>query len=122
MTTRNKKGMPPRADISAGGRALRAANSRIKHFRVGLIKGIEAEIGETQNELTRLNLDQARKWLQDSMTQLMQLAEANPDRGHGAKILNVSLDAMYACADAVSRIDRKLIPRMIEPLIKKKGQ
>jgi hypothetical protein len=90
---------PPRADISPGGRALRAAESKTKHFRVGLIKGIEAEIGETQNEQTTLNLEEARKRLQDSMTQLMQLAEASPDRGHGAKILNVSLDAMYACAD-----------------------
>jgi len=87
---------------------------------VGLIKGIEAEIGETQNEQTRLNLDQARNWLQGSMKQLIQLAEANPDCRYGAKILNVSLDAMYACADAVSRVDRKLVQRLIEPLIEKK--
>jgi hypothetical protein len=122
MTTRNKKGMPPLADISAGGRALRAAKSRIKHFRVGLIKGIEAEIGETQNEQTRLNLDQARKWLQGPMKQLIQLAEANPDCRYGAKILNVSFDAMYTCANAVSRIDRNLVQRMIEPLIEKKAK
>jgi hypothetical protein len=42
MTTRNKKGMPPRADISPGGRALRAAKSKIKDFKSVLQRMIEA--------------------------------------------------------------------------------
>jgi hypothetical protein len=66
---------PPLADISPGGRALRAAKSHIEHFCVGLINGLDAEINKNQNEQTRLNLDHARKWLQGSMKQLIQLAE-----------------------------------------------
>lgn len=109
----------PLANISPGVRAFQAGKSRIEHFRVEIVKGIEAEIGETQNEQTRANLDQARMHLQGSMKQLIQLAEANPDRLYGAKILNVSLYAMYACANAVSRIERKLVPRIFTPLIEK---
>jgi hypothetical protein len=112
---------PPLADISPGGRALRAAKSRIEHFCVGLINGLDAEINKNQNEQTRLNLDHARKWLQGSMKQLIQLAEANADRRNGAKILKLSLDAMYACADAVSRIDHKRIPRIAEKRTKSTG-
>src|ERR1700732_1254213 len=42
MTTRNKKDGPPLADISPSGRALRAAKSKIKHFKSILQMGIDA--------------------------------------------------------------------------------
>jgi hypothetical protein len=78
---RNKKDRkPPRADISPGDRALRAAKSRVEGLCWQRAKGVDA----------------VRKQYHDALEPLMQLAEANPDRHYGAELLNTFLPMIAA--------------------------
>jgi hypothetical protein len=61
MTMRNKKDGPPRADISTGGRALRAVKSIIKHFNSDLERRIdEATVAGNEREAYHLKEARAR--------------------------------------------------------------
>ncbi len=112
----------PLADLSINGRAIRGAEQRVKEFGALLAKGLDAEIEKTTEEHTRLNLGQARTRLKDAVEQVIQSVEGIADRGHAARILNAGHHLMFACADAASCVERKSIPRTIEPIIKKKAE
>jgi hypothetical protein len=111
----------PSADLSISSRAFRGAKQRVKEFSALLVKGLDAEIKMTTEEQTRLNLGHARKRLTDAVEQLIQSGEKIADRGDAARILDVGHHLMFACADAASRVERKSIPRTIEPVIKNKA-
>jgi hypothetical protein len=120
MTTQHKRDKPPLADISIGGRTFRTEQKAFEGFGADVARELRIEIDKISEESERNALDQAGKRLRDAIAQLMQMAAAMPDRMQGAKLLRASLYLMFASADTASRIDRKLIPQMIEPLIEKK--
>jgi hypothetical protein len=120
MTTQHKRDKPPLADISIGGRTFRTEQKAFEGFGADVARELRIEIDKLSEESERNALDQAGKRLRDAIAQLMQMAAAMPDRMQGAKLLRASLYLMFASADTASRIDRKLIPQMIEPLIEKK--
>jgi hypothetical protein len=120
MMRRDKKDEPPLADISIGGRTFKTEQKAFERFGADLARELKIEIDKLSEESERNGLYQAGKRLRDAIAQLMQMAAAMPDRMQGAKLLRASLYLMFTSADTASRIDRKLIPRMIEPLIEKK--
>jgi hypothetical protein len=105
----------PLVDLSQNGRALRSAKQRIKEFSTLLDKGLKAEAMQSENEQPRI--EQARARLKASVEQLIQLIEMAVNRSEAVAILEVSNAVMFACADAASRIDRKLVPRLVRPSI-----
>jgi hypothetical protein len=105
----------PIVDLSPNGRALRSAKQRINEFSALLDKGLKAEAAQSENEQPQI--EQARARLKASVEQLIQLIEMAVNRSQAVAILEVSNAVMFACADAASRIDRKLVPRQIRPSI-----
>jgi hypothetical protein len=105
----------PLVDLSQSGRALRSAKQGIKEFSALLDKGLKAEAAQSEDE--QLRIAQARARLKASVEQLIQSIEMAVNRSQAAAILEISNAVMFACADAASRIDRKLVPRLIRPSI-----
>lgn len=113
--------LPPLVDASIWGRAYRGEKRQIKELSARLAKGLDAEIKNSTDDKAKCDLDQARQRLNGAIQQLIQLAEGISDRRQAARMLAVSHPLMFACADVASRIDRQLIPRLIDPIIRKKA-
>ncbi len=110
---------PPLADISIAGRALRGRRRDMKTFISPLLKGLvqEAEApGAT--ETGKAGLTAAHERLRHAEEALSGIIVQFQDTARSAKILAACYSLMGATADAVSRIERKRLPQIIEKMTK----
>ena len=71
----------------------------------------------TESDQARGGLEQARARLDASVEQLMRAVGMIADGLVTTEVLRASYDLMFVCADCASRIDRKLVPRLVRPEI-----
>lgn len=110
-TSKQPLALPPLADSSPKGRAFRASTQRVKEFSALLTKGLKSEFKPSADAPENIGLDESRIRLEQVVERLIRSTAEIADRGESAKLLDICHDLMFACADAASRIDHKLLPR-----------
>ena len=103
-----------RADSSIAGRRFSGALRRCEIFGESILQKLKTESDKLSDESKKNTLDQAGNRLRESIAELRQFAGAIPDRGHGARILKVNFNLMFAVADTVSRLEWKRVPRFLK--------
>jgi len=102
-----------RADISIAGRRLRGARRRFEILGEDILRKLKAESGKLTDRDKQERHDQACTRLRNSIAEVRCLAEENPDREQAARILSASFNLMSTCAEAVSRLEWKRVPRFL---------
>ena len=101
----------PRADISIAGRRLRGARRRFEILGEDILRKLKAESGKLTDRDKQERHDQACTRLRNSIAEVRCLAEEIPDCEQAARILSASFNLMSTCAEAVSRLEWKRVPR-----------
>jgi addiction module HigA family antidote len=100
-----------RADISIAGRRLRGARRRFEILGEDILRKLKAECGKLTDRDKQERHDQSCTRLRNSIAEVRCLAD--PDREQGARILSASFKLMSTCAEAVSRLEWKRVPRFL---------
>lgn len=111
--------LPPLVDLSIEGRAYRGAIGKFKEYCALLAKGLDARIENCTDDRSKPEIVAARARLIEACEKLTRSADQIADRRHSAAILYAAANLLMAGADVASRIDRNLLPPLIERNVKR---
>src|SRR5512136_2391704 len=111
---------PSLADVSIAARTLRGRRRDMENFLSPLLEGLAIEAVQATQD-SKSALVAARERLKDADATLSRIIDEISDRRLGAKILEATYGLAGASADAISRIERKRLPPILEKITKSQG-